>query len=607
MRWYKAMRQQKLLSLSLLLITLSIGIVIGTLLNTGVHAAKGQAAAPDATPLVVPSPTQLGNEFTKLAQRLEPSVVYITADYTPRVAQDNPHKREQQVDPDQPPGDGDGDGLDLFRKFFRNGPSQGDAPPRAFRQEQSGTGFIVDKNGYIITNHHVIAKVDHIKVKLHNDDAEYRARVIGIDAETDLAVIKIDSQKPLTPVTIGNSDSVQVGDWAVAIGSPFGLEASVTAGIVSALGRDIGGQLQLQRFIQTDAAINPGNSGGPLLNIQGQVIGVNTMIATQSGGYQGIGFALPINMVARVYNDIIKTGKVTRGSIGISWQKTDKPELLKALGANHGVLVDAIQKGGPAEKAGIKSEDIIVAMNGKQVKDGDDLVSRVADTPVGSQVTLTVDRNGKHEDFKVTILDRAEVFKNDPRFAGLQNDVEEPAKPEEPTSAQYKFGIKLHALTDAERTGIGIEGKNGLVVRSVDEGSFAEDIGLLENDVILSINRQAVTTVEDVIRVQSTLKPGDAVAFRVMRQNPAVRGRHARIYGDQRVRNAAGSLDPCRCHFQFSRRDVSLRLKVRALRVRLIQTVLMSRKASKASMPATAARSAVIEFIVNFRQMRAGS
>src|SRR5208337_4073480 len=217
--------------------------------------------------------------------------------------------------------------------FFRNGPSGGEElPQRAFKQEQSGTGFIVDKNGYIITNHHVIAKVDHIKVKLHGDDStEYRARVVGIDPETDLAVIKIDPKSPLVPVNIGNSDAVQVGDWAVAIGSPFGLEASVTAGIVSALGRDIGGA-QLQRFIQTDAAINPGNSGGPLLNIRGEVIGVNTMIATQSGGYQGIGFALPINMVVRVYNDIIKEGRVTRGSIGVSWDKNTKSETLRALG-----------------------------------------------------------------------------------------------------------------------------------------------------------------------------------------------------------------------------------------------------------------------------------
>ena len=232
-------------------------------------------------------------------------------------------------------------------------------------------------------------------------------------------MIKIDSKVSLTPVTIGNSDSVQVGDWAVAIGSPFGLEASVTAGIVSALSRDIG-NLQLQRFIQTDAAINPGNSGGPLLNIRGEVIGVNTMIATQSGGYQGIGFALPMNMVARVYNDIIKTGRVTRGSIGVTWNKGNKPDLMRALGANQGVMIDGVKKGGPADKAGMKDEDIIVAMDGKPVKDGDDLVGRVAETPVGTPVNLTVDRGGKHMEFKVTIEDRAEVFKNDPRLAGSQ-------------------------------------------------------------------------------------------------------------------------------------------------------------------------------------------
>ena len=530
MRWYKVMRQQKLLSLSLLLITLCIGIVIGTLINTGVNAARGQSAAPDATPLVVPSPVKLGNDFSQLAKKLEPSVVYITADYTEKPAAESPHRRGT---PQADPGDGDGDdngnggsgnGNDLLRRFFRNGPFGSDAPPRSMRQEQSGTGFIVDKNGYIITNHHVIAKVDTIKVKLHGDDTEYRARVVGIDPETDLAVLKIDPKGSLTPVNIGNSDAVQVGDWAVAIGSPFGLEASVTAGIVSALGRDIGGQLQLQRFIQTDAAINPGNSGGPLLNIRGEVIGVNTMIATQSGGYQGIGFALPMNMVARVYNDIIKTGRVTRGSIGVSWSKGDKPELFKALGTNSGVLVGAVQKGGPAEKAGIKTEDIIITMNGKSIKDGDDLVGRVADTPVGTPVDLSVDRDGKKMDFKVTIMDRAEVFKDRPEFAELQ----QPQSPDDPAKAQegqYKFGIKLHALSDAERTTMGIQNKGGLVVRSVDEGSFAEDMGLMEKDVILAINRQAVASVDDVVRIQSTLKPGDPVAIRILRATPAGPGR----------------------------------------------------------------------------------
>jgi serine protease Do len=521
MRWFKIMQQQKLLSLSLLLITLSIGIVIGTLITTGTHAARGQGAAQDASPLVIPNPVLLGNEFTKLARKLEPSVVYITADYTQKVS-DNPHKQNKGQDPGS--GDSNDDGMELFRRFFHGGPG-GDAPPRAFRQEQSGTGFVVDKNGYIITNHHVIAKVDHIKVKLHTDDSsEYRARVIGIDPETDLAVIKIDPKNPLVPVTVGNSDAVQVGDWAVAIGSPFGLEASVTAGIVSALARDINGPLQLQRFIQTDAAINPGNSGGPLLNIRGEVIGVNTMIATQSGGYQGIGFALPINMVARVYNDIIRTGRVVRGSIGVSWNKPDnKPELFKALGTNQGVLVNVVQKGGPAEKAGIKMDDIIIAMNGKPVKDGDDLVSRVADTAIGTPVSLTVDRDGKRLDFKVTIMDRAEVFKDDPRFADLRQDpAEDTGKPE--TTQQYKFGIKLHALTDPERTAMGLEGKSGLIIRSVDPGSFAEDIGLYEKDVILSINRQLVASVEDVIKVQETLRPGDAVAFRIMRSSQGGRG-----------------------------------------------------------------------------------
>src|ERR1700685_1488561 len=425
MRWFKVMRQQKLLSLSLLLVTLSIGIVIGTLINTGVHAARGQVAAPDASPLVVPNAVQLGNEFTKLAKKLEPSVVYITADFTPKVTE-NPHGQGHEEQEGNGDGKGNDDGLDLFKKFFRNNPSGPELPQRAFKQEQSGTGFVVDKNGYIITNHHVIAKVDHIKVKLHGDDTtEYRARVVGIDPETDLAVIKIDPRSPLVPVNIGNSDAVQVGDWAVAIGSPFGLEASVTAGIVSALGRDIGGALQLQRFIQTDAAINPGNSGGPLLNIRGEVIGVNTMIATQSGGYQGIGFALPINMVARVYNDIIRTGRVTRGSIGIKWSRADdKPELFKALGTNSGVLVGEVQKGGPAEKAGLKADDIIIAMEGKPVKNGEDLVSRGSETPVGSTVAVTVDRDSKRMDFNLTVLDRAEVFKDDSRFAALREESE---------------------------------------------------------------------------------------------------------------------------------------------------------------------------------------
>ncbi len=525
---FKKMWQQKLLSTALILATLVIGIVIGTLMNGGVHAAKAQAVARDATPLVIPDPVQLGNEFSKLAKKLTPSVVYITADYTPKTTEEsNPHRRlrpptdgdnNKNKDKDSPNSD---ESMDLFRRFFRNGPFGNEAPQRSFKREQSGTGFIVDKNGYIITNHHVVDHVDRIKVKLSDDPNDYRAHLVGYDAETDLAVIKIDAKQALTPVTVGNSDSVQVGDWAVAIGSPFGLEASVTAGIVSALGRDIGA-LQLQRFIQTDAAINPGNSGGPLLNIRGEVIGVNTMIATQSGGYQGIGFALPMNLVARVYNDIIKDGRVTRGSIGVTWSKADKPELLKALGAKQGVMIEDIQKGGPSDKGGLKPEDIIVAMNGKPVKDGEDLVGRVADTPIGTPVNLTVDRNGKRLDFKVTVEDRAVVFKD--RLAELQPPAAEPEDPGKTMATPARFGMKIKALTDAERDAMELKEKRGVEVVSVDQGSFSEDIGIQERDIIVSINRQPVTSVEDVRRIQGTLKSGDAVAFRVMRARQSANG-----------------------------------------------------------------------------------
>jgi serine protease Do len=516
------LRRQKLLPFTFLLFTLCLGIVIGTLINTRVSAARAQSVAPDATPLTIPSPVQLGNEFTKLAHKLEPSVVNITADSTPKESSaTTPRGKQRGTDDEDEEGD---DSSDMLRRFFKDpfsGP-HGNLNPRMFRREQSGTGFIVDKNGYILTNNHVIDKMDRIKVRLHGDSADYKAKLIGTDVETDLAVIKIDPHSPLTPVTIGNSEAVQVGDWAVAIGSPFGLEASVTAGIVSATGRDIAGARSFQRFIQTDAAINPGNSGGPLLNIRGDVIGVNTMIATQNGGYQGIGFALPMNMAVKVYNDIIREGKVTRGSIGISWNKNDKPELLRALGETHGVLVQDVIKNGPAEKAGIKAEDIVVALNGKPLKDGDDLITRVADLPVGSPAILTVDRGGKKMDFKLTVGDRAVVLQeSDPLLSHRQPD--EPSTPE---TSQFKFGVSIRPLNDVEKETVSSLAKNGVKVTRVEVGSFAEDIGMLDGDILVSINRQPVNTVEDVKHVQSTLKAGNPVAFRILRtQTPNARTR----------------------------------------------------------------------------------
>jgi len=258
------------------------------------------------------------------------------------------------------------------------------------------------------------------------------------------------------------------------------------------------------------------------LNIRGEVVGVNTMIATQSGGYQGVGFALPINTAVKVYNMIIKTGKVTRGSIGVSFSNVDNPDLLRALGVEHGVVVSGVQQGGPAEKAGVKPEDIILAVDGKPVKSGDDLVSRVAETPVGTEVTITVDRDGEKRDFPVVIGDRAKVFADDPRFSYYRRE-EEPSRGED-TGA--KFGISVRNLSPREREEMDLQDDRGILVTRVEMGSFAEEIGLREGDVITSINREPVSSVDDIKNIQRTLSTGDPVAFRMMRSIPTdVRGR----------------------------------------------------------------------------------
>ncbi|HEY3441523.1 MAG TPA: Do family serine endopeptidase [Paludibaculum sp.] len=519
--WLSRLRRQKLFSASLLVFTLALAVLLGTVLTTGVSAAKGQAAAPDATPLTVPPVKQLSNDFTKLAKMLEPSVVFISTDFTPK-QQSTAAPKRRMPNPHATPQDGedeDGGNMDQLRKFFGM-PFGGDATPR--KREGSGSGFIVDKNGYIITNFHVVEQADHIKVKLTGDKTEYKAKLIGTDEETDVAIIKIDVGKPLQPIKIANSDSVQVGDWAVAIGAPFGLETSVTAGIVSATGRDIA--RQFQRFIQTDAAINPGNSGGPLVNINGEVIGINTMIATQSGGYQGIGFALPMNTAAKVYNQVIQNGRVARGSIGISFPRDQgkMENTLKALGFKHGVIIESVTKGGPAEKAGIQGDDVVLALNGKPVKDGDDLVSRVSDMPLGSDATISIDRDGKTVEKKVTIEDREKVFKDDPRIARNRREMTDPDDTKG-TETTARFGIGIRAITEEQRKELAFEGAGGVLVTVVEEGSFADEIGVKERDIIVSINRQPVSSFEDVKRIQGKLKSGDAVAFKVMRAIPGAR------------------------------------------------------------------------------------
>jgi serine protease Do len=428
-----------------------------------------------------------------------------------RVAPAQPDQGDEEDQPDQ--GGDQGNMEDFFQRFFSN-PFGGGVPQIPQHQTNAlGSGVVVDRAGYILTNNHVVDKADRIQVKFMGDTTQYDAKVVGVDAATDLAVIRVEGKSSLAPARIGNSDAVQVGDWAMAIGSPFGFQATVTLGIISAKERDVDPTQQFQHFLQTDAAINPGNSGGPLLNINGEVVGINTAIASRSGGYQGIGFALPINEAVKVYNEIIKNGKVVRGSIGVKFTPSDSAKaeaLLKANGAKDGVFVEDVPAGGPADKAGIKAEDIIVAVNGQPIRNGGELVERVTTTPIGSTLTITVLRERQRMDFHVVVADLAHVF---PEQFG--NGKEEEAGPAEGTQAL--FGIGIENLTDARRENMGVK-QHGVLIDSVEQNSFSEDIGMRKGDVILEINRQAVHSTDDVKRIQQTLKPGDAVAFRILRQ-----------------------------------------------------------------------------------------
>jgi serine protease Do len=485
-----------------LLLTLIAGLAAGVLFSTGIRAAKAAASpAPDAAPLVIPDPVQLSNSFAGLAKTLEPSVVQVTSTVEQKVVQ----RRRGNVPPDAD---------DFLRRFFGGDPfGDQQGPQRPFRSQGTGSGFVVDKNGYILTNNHVVDGATSIKVKLHGDSAEYTAKVVGTDPELDLAVLKIDTGHALEPVKIGNSDGVQVGDWAVAIGSPFGLEATVTAGIISAKGRDLGASgHQLQRFLQTDAAINPGNSGGPLVDIKGDVIGVNTMIATRTGGSDGIGFALPINMAVNAYNQIIKTGKVSRGAIGIQFQRDEKQALLKAYGASSGVFVGRVTADTPAQRAGIKEGDIITAFNGKPVANGNELVGLVSETPVGSKVPITVLRDGKTLNLTIEVADRAAIIARDSGAPGAPG-----AGGSEEGAQKVKFGMSVRSLLPADRDSMDFHATGGVVVTAVESGSFADDIGVQEGDVLMAVNRQPVSSASDVESAAATLKPGQAVAFKVMR------------------------------------------------------------------------------------------
>jgi serine protease Do len=532
--FFERLRTRRLASVFVLLATLSAAIVAGSFAAHGVRGQEKQNDSADATPLKVVNSTVPSNQFSEIAKKVGPAVVNINTQTLPKRAANKgrrnfhgriqpvpqqPGDNDQEQDQDQPQGQQQGQApnnfQDFFNKFFGGQmPEMEGGDDGGQIQESLGSGFIVDPKGYIITNNHVIEKADKIYVKLSTDpdnqDLGRPARVIGFDKATDLAVIKIDTSSPLPTVKMGNSDNAQVGDWVEAIGSPFALSQTVTAGIISAKNRTIqpGANGQFQHFIQTDAAINPGNSGGPLLNMNAEVIGVNTAIFTQSGGYQGLGFALPSNTVVSIYNDLISPShKVTRGSIGIRFDQRLSGAVNRVYGFKNGVLVQQIQPGGPAEKSGLKAGDIITTIDGRSIKDGDDLVNEIASRRPGSSVRLGYLREGKEADATVTIGDRDKVF------ADLGSQQAEANPDEKGDPGETKLGVVVREITPAIAEKLH---SPGVMIQSVRSGSFADLQGLEPGLVIVRVNKQPTATKEQFNAVAAKLKTGDDVVFELI-------------------------------------------------------------------------------------------
>ena len=505
---------RRILPAVVIAVTLGVGIIIGTLVSHGVRAARDGSGGTSATPLAMPSPADLSTSFSQIADKTEDAVVNINTETLVRVSRQNPHSQDG------------GNFDDFFDRFFQGDPGgQG-----GFRQQSLGSGVVLDKDGYILTNDHVITQnsderdrenhpVDRITVSLRGDDTKYKARVIGFDKWTDLAVIKIEAGRPLKAAALGDSDSMRVGDWVLAIGSPFGLDSTVTAGIVSAKGRDIEGgtQGQFKRFLQTDAAINPGNSGGPLVNLAAQVIGINTAIATRRGSYDGVGFAIPSNTARKIYNSLITSGAVKRGAIGVQFQAQTNPALLRSFGTDHGIVVDSVQPGTPADRAGLKPGDVIQSVNGQAVHSGDELVGIVSDTDIGKKLHVEYVREGKRLSADVEVADRNRILGDNRKFdAGKTN----PQAAPEGTGA---LGMTVKSLTPEQAqeitTHLHLPSRQGVLVTEVQESGFATDLGVERGDVVLSINRHTVETVDDYNKLIASLKSGADVVLLVARRN----------------------------------------------------------------------------------------
>ena len=460
----------------------------------------------DAVPVASQSPTPFWQEgrreplatqlappaFAELAKALKPAVVNIST------------KQEAQVGEEGEPFQ------DFFERFFgRRG--------RPRRRPGMGSGFIINAEGYIVTNNHVVEEASDIKVTLATQE-QYDAKLIGRDAKTDLALLKIASDKPLPTVPAGNSDALEVGEWVLAIGNPFGLGHTVTAGIVSAKGRIIGAG-PYDDFIQTDASINPGNSGGPLFNMRGEVIGINTAILGPSGGSVGIGFAIPSNMAKEVLLQLHGGGKVTRGWLGVAIQSLS-PELVQAfnLADDHGALVSDVVADSPAAKAGIQRGDIIVGFNGKPVQDSAELPRQVAVLAPGTTVALEVLRNNARQTIQVVL-------------GTLKDDDKEAVARLQSSDVETALGMRVRDISDEIAQRLRLENIQGVVVTEIDPDGPAAEAGIRPGDIIREVNRKAVTDMAAYEAATSQLEPDVSVLFLVDRRGNnlyvAVKPQHA--------------------------------------------------------------------------------
>jgi serine protease Do len=486
---YSQSQRKKKIVLGILLV--SIGVVIGVVMASNLGwLSDGHARMEPIPPHVTQPLEQTGQAFVEIAKRVTPAVVNISTTKIIRQPKGNPL--------------GPFLGDPFFRRFFGDDLSRQFEVPRERREQSLGSGVIVSEDGTIVTNNHVVAGADVIKVFLA-DKKEFSGKVIGADPKTDIAVVKINAEH-LPTVSWGDSDKLQIGEFVLAIGNPFGLNQTVTSGIISAKGRANVGIADYEDFIQTDAAINPGNSGGALVNIRGELIGINTAIFSRSGGYMGIGFAVPSNMARIVMNSLVKEGKVTRGWLGVYIQEIT-PELAKQfkLKDHNGALVSDVMKGGPADRAGLERGDVITLFAGKAVEDSVHLRNIVSQTAPGRKVAITFLRRGSEKEVEVAVGEL-------PKEAGEGKDGEYGEE------GSVFEGVTVEDLTREYRDRLDIPEKvKGVVITDLEAGSAAEDAGLRVGDVLQEINRKSVPSVRDFNRITTHLKQGEAVLLLINR------------------------------------------------------------------------------------------